>query len=70
MNMNMINDWTWKIVTSSTNDAPLYSNDSKIEELENEIKELKKIINEFIDNPDKIRNIRKIDPYGEEEWDM
>lgn len=34
----------------------------------NIINRLEKLLNDFIDNPQKVKSIREMDPYGEEEW--
>jgi hypothetical protein len=54
---------------------PLIDND-KVKKLEKEledskerIKQLEKKLNDFIDNPERVKNIRKIDPFDEENWD-
>ncbi len=44
------------------------ADETKIKELQEKIVELEKKLNDFIDNPEKVRGIRKIDPYGEENW--
>lgn len=55
---------------------PISTDDKKIKKLEKDlaesqerIKQLEKKLNDFIDNPDRVKNIRKIDPFEEEIWD-
>jgi len=48
--------------------SEIYNLKKELEDSKKIINKLEKLIFEFIDNPDKIKSIRKIDPYGEEEW--
>lgn len=48
---------------------PGVDNSEKVKELEDKIKFLEKKLNDFIENPDKVRNQLKVDPYGEENWE-
>lgn len=67
------NGYTYTTSTNYTTDNSWYGHDndvkSEMDELKKEIARLNKKLNEFIDNPDKIRKQREIDPYGEEDWD-
>lgn len=42
---------------------------AEMDELKKEIVRLNKKLNDFIDNPEKAKKQREIDPYGEEDWD-
>jgi hypothetical protein len=61
----------YRILTSTNYTGPMGppADETKIVELQNRIAELEKKLNDFIDNPEKVRGIRKVDPYGEENWD-
>jgi len=72
--------WVTDIKTKTTTDIiypPVVNDNSyEIENLKKELKEnkeiikkLEKLLNDFIDDPEKVKRIRKIDPYGEEDWE-
>jgi hypothetical protein len=72
-------DTSWNDYQYSTT-YKAYTSSDKIDQLEKELEESKKLIkllekklNDFIDDPDKVRAIRKnlksIDPFEEEVWD-
>jgi len=56
------------IVRSRSRDILIDERKISLESMEKRVKRLEKLLDMVIEDPDKIKELRKIDPYGEEDW--